>query len=121
MAVSDWTLTIDGLVHERLSVFYADIRRLPKVEVANTLECSGNSRSLLREKASGNPWTIGGVGNAVWGGVWLKELLLRAGLKDTAKDVSFEGFDRPLGPPESNLSAASRSTRRWPRPFWPTK
>ncbi|MDZ7597731.1 MAG: sulfite oxidase [Desulfobacterales bacterium] len=97
VAVSDWTLTIDGSVHERLSVSYADIRRLPKVEVANTLECSGNSRSLLREKASGNPWTIGGVGNAVWGGVWLKELLLKAKLKDTAKDVSFEGFDRPLG------------------------
>lgn len=69
VAVSDWKLTIDGLVHERLSVSYADIRHLPKVEVANTLECSGNSRSLLREKASGNPWTIGGVGNAVWGGV----------------------------------------------------
>ncbi|MFY9941361.1 MAG: molybdopterin-dependent oxidoreductase [Desulfobacterales bacterium] len=53
-------------MHDRLRVPYADIRRLQKVAVANTLECSGNSRSLLKEKASGNPWTVGEVGNAVW-------------------------------------------------------
>ena len=39
--------------------------------VIDTLECSGNGRALLSERAAGNPWTIGGVGNAVWGGVWL--------------------------------------------------
>lgn len=48
---------------------------MPKALIASTIECSGNSRSLLKEKASGNPWTIGGVGNAVWGGVWLRDLL----------------------------------------------
>jgi DMSO/TMAO reductase YedYZ molybdopterin-dependent catalytic subunit len=70
---------------------------MPKVEVANTLECSGNSRSLLEEKASGNPWTIGGVGNAIWGGIRLRDLLDKAGLKDNARHVGFEGLDQPLG------------------------
>ena len=97
IALSDWSLSISGLVQTQLELSFEDIRRLPKVELANTLECSGNGRSLLKKKASGNPWTIGGVGNAIWGGVMLKEVLKKAGLKDNAKHVSFEGFDQPLG------------------------
>jgi DMSO/TMAO reductase YedYZ molybdopterin-dependent catalytic subunit len=95
--LSDWKLIVDGLVENNLSLSFEDIRRMPKVELANTLECSGNSRSLLKEKASGNPWTIGGVGNAIWGGIWLKDLLEKAGLKEEAKHISFEGLDEPLG------------------------
>lgn len=95
--LSEWKLSVDGLVENNLVLKYEDIKRFPKVELANTLECSGNSRSLLKDKASGNPWTIGGVGNAIWGGIWLKDLLRKAGLKDHAKHVAFEGFDKPLG------------------------
>jgi DMSO/TMAO reductase YedYZ molybdopterin-dependent catalytic subunit len=97
VSLSDWRLSVEGLVKKNFVLTFEDLRRLPRVEAANTLECSGNSRSLLEEKASGNPWTIGGVGNAVWGGVWLKEVLARAGLKENAQHVSFEGFDKPLG------------------------
>ena len=97
LELSDWRLLVDGLVEKKLSLTFEDIQRMPKVELANTLECSGNSRSLLKEKASGNPWTIGGVGNAIWGGIWLKDLLEKAGLKDNAKHISFEGLDKPLG------------------------
>lgn len=93
----DWRLSVDGLVENELSLSFADIRCFPKVEMANTLECSGNSRSLLSEKASGNPWTVGGVGNAIWGGVKLSDVLERAGLLENANHVSFEGFDEPLG------------------------
>jgi DMSO/TMAO reductase YedYZ molybdopterin-dependent catalytic subunit len=95
--LSDWRLNVDGLVEKKLSLTFEDIERMPKVELANTLECSGNSRSLLKEKASGNPWTIGGVGNAIWGGIWLKAVLENASPKDNAKYVSFEGLDKPLG------------------------
>jgi DMSO/TMAO reductase YedYZ molybdopterin-dependent catalytic subunit len=93
----DWKLSIEGLVEKKIGLTFEDINCLPKVEVADTLECSGNSRSLLKDKASGNPWTIGGVGNAIWGGVWLKDVLAIAGLKDDARQVSFEGLDQPLG------------------------
>lgn len=92
-----WSLVVDGLVQSELALSFDALRRMPKVEVANTLECSGNSRSLLKEKASGNPWTVGGVGNAIWGGVWLKDVLHKAGLKDDAAHVCFEGFDIPKG------------------------
>jgi DMSO/TMAO reductase YedYZ molybdopterin-dependent catalytic subunit len=97
VALSEWNLTIEGLVERGLVLTYADLRRLPKVEIANTLECSGNSRSLLKKKASGNPWTIGGVGNAIWGGIWLRDLLNKTGLGKNAAHVSFEGQDQPLG------------------------
>jgi DMSO/TMAO reductase YedYZ molybdopterin-dependent catalytic subunit len=92
-----WSLSIDGHVSQELYLTYDDILSLPKVIVANTLECSGNSRSLLKEKASGNPWTVGGVGNALWGGIWLGDILKKAGLKSNAKHVCFEGFDTPKG------------------------
>lgn len=95
--LATWQLTISGKVEKPLIIDFDHLLSMPKAIVANTLECSGNSRSLLKEKASGNPWTIGGVGNAVWGGVWLKDLLEQAGVASTAHHVAFEGFDKPLG------------------------
>ncbi|BBO70356.1 sulfite oxidase [Desulfosarcina alkanivorans] len=92
-----WRLTIDGDVNQSLKLDLDRIQSLPKAIVANTLECSGNSRSLLEKRAPGNPWTIGGVGNAVWGGIWLRDLLNKSGLADRAAHVAFEGMDTPLG------------------------
>jgi DMSO/TMAO reductase YedYZ molybdopterin-dependent catalytic subunit len=96
-SLAEWQLLIEGLVEEPFQLSYDQIMRMPKAIVSNTLECSGNGRSLLAEKASGNPWTIGGVGNAVWGGVWLKDLLDLARLKPEAKHVAFQGLDKPIG------------------------
>ncbi len=95
--LSEWELAIGGEVDRELRLDFDTILRMPKAIVSCTLECSGNSRSLLEEKASGNPWTIGGVGNAVWGGVRLKDLLEKAGLKEGAGHVSFQGLDHPIG------------------------
>jgi DMSO/TMAO reductase YedYZ molybdopterin-dependent catalytic subunit len=95
--LSTWKLTVEGLVKNSLTLTFEDIRRMPKVEVANTLECSGNSRSLLKKKASGNPWAVGGVGNAIWGGALLRDLFDQAELEKGAQHVSFEGLDKPLG------------------------
>ncbi len=95
--LGSWRLIVDGLVDNALRLTFDHILGMPKVEIADTLECSGNSRSLLKKKASGNPWTIGGVGNAIWGGIWLKEILEKAGLEKNAGHVCFEGFDIPKG------------------------
>lgn len=97
IALKHWSLFVEGNVQTPLKLSFDEISRMPRDTVANTLECSGNSRSLLEQKTSGNPWTIGGVGNAVWGGVWLKDLLIRAGVKQNAGHVAFEGFDKPTG------------------------
>ena len=37
------------------------------------------------------------MGNAVWGGVWLRDLLAQAVPGAKAQHVSFEGLDKPLG------------------------
>ncbi len=95
--LDSWCLSVEGLVEKQLDLCFADILALPKVEMAVTLECSGNGRSLLVERASGNPWTIGGVGNAVWGGVRLADILEQAGIANAAHHVGFEGLDKPLG------------------------
>ena len=97
VSTAEWRLLIDGLVEEPLQLSYDQITRMPKTIVSNTLECSGNGRSLLAQKASGNPWTIGGAGNAVWGGVWLRDLLARARPTRDAKHIAFQGMDKPVG------------------------
>ncbi len=97
ISLKRWRLSVEGALVTPLTLDFEAIRRMPKASAADTLECSGNGRSLLAEKAAGNPWTIGGVGNAVWGGVWLREVLNAAGLAPEARHVAFEGFDAPLG------------------------
>jgi len=97
ISLNEYRLTIGGEVEVPCRVSFAEILRLPKAIQANTIECSGNGRSLLKESAAGNPWTIGGVGNAVWGGVWLKDILSLARPKEQARDVAFEGLDEPAG------------------------
>ncbi len=97
ISLAEWRLQIDGLVEEPIQFSYDQITRMPKAIASNTLECSGNGRSLLAQKASGNPWTLGGVGNAVWGGVWLRDLIVRTRPKLDAKHIAFQGLDKPLG------------------------
>jgi len=96
-SLAEWELSVDGEVDLPLRLTLDQIFRLPKAIVADTFECSGNGRSLFKEKAKGNPWTIGGVGNAVYGGVWLRDILRITGVKGAARHVSFEGLDQPLG------------------------
>ncbi len=97
ISLKRWRLTVEGEVDRQLTLTFDELCRLPRAIAADTLECSGNGRSLLGERTSGNPWTIGGVGNAVWAGVWLRDVLAEAGLKPTARHVACEGFDTPLG------------------------
>lgn len=92
-----WRLSIVGEVEREVFLTFDEILKMPKITVANTMECSGNGRALLSKKAHGNPWTIGGVGNAVWAGIWLGDLLRRAGLKEGARHVSFEGLENQSG------------------------
>jgi len=95
--IKQWRLKITGEIKKEVELTFDDILEMPKVVVANTFECSGNSRSLLKEKAPGNPWTIGGVANVIWTGVNLKDVLMMAGLTDKSNHVAFEGFGRPVG------------------------
>ena len=65
--VSAWRLTISGMVKKPFTTDFDSLLSMPKALVANTLECSGNSRPLLQQKASGIPKIPAGFGNVTAG------------------------------------------------------
>jgi DMSO/TMAO reductase YedYZ molybdopterin-dependent catalytic subunit len=75
----------------------ADLRTQYKpVELVAVNQCSGNSRALLDPRVTGGQLTNGAMGNARWVGVPLKDILARAEVKDSAKQVTFDGLDLAL-------------------------
>lgn len=63
------------------------------VEVVAVNQCSGNSRGLFNPRVTGGQLTNGAMGNARWLGVPLKDVLARAELKSSARQVTFNGLD----------------------------
>jgi sulfite dehydrogenase (cytochrome) subunit A len=89
-------LQIDGHVQRRLSFSLGDLRRrFEPVSVIAIAQCSGNSRSLFVPRVPGGQWKHGAMGNALWTGVRLRDLLDAAGIRAGAVDVSFDGLDEP--------------------------
>jgi DMSO/TMAO reductase YedYZ molybdopterin-dependent catalytic subunit len=66
------------------------------VEVTAVNQCSGNSRALFEPRVTGGQLGNGAMGNARWLGVPLKDVLARAELKDSARQVTFDGLDLAL-------------------------
>src|SRR5919109_2325656 len=78
----DWRLTVDGLVERRLSLDFEGLqRRFPLVGEYSVLTCISNR--------------VGGplVGNSLWHGVRLRELLSAAEPRSRAREVVFECAD----------------------------
>jgi DMSO/TMAO reductase YedYZ molybdopterin-dependent catalytic subunit len=67
---------------------------MPETSVTATIECAGNGRVFLTPKVDGAQWERGAVGNAVWTGVRLAEVLQRAGLNPSVREVILTGADR---------------------------
>ena len=63
------------------------------VEVIAVNQCSGNSRGLFNPRVTGGQLANGAMGNARWVGVPLKDVLARAELKNSARQVTFDGLD----------------------------
>ena len=96
--VATWRLKIEGSgIQRSIELTYDDLLGMPSVSVLRYVECAGNGRSFFEaqygRRASGTQWRLGAVGVAEWTGVQLREVLDRAGLKRTAKDVMPEGLD----------------------------
>jgi sulfite dehydrogenase (cytochrome) subunit A len=63
------------------------------VELLAVNQCSGNSRGHFAPRVTGGQLSNGAMGNAKWVGVPLKDILARAELKNTARQVTFDGLD----------------------------
>lgn len=77
----EWTLTIKGMVDREVELSYRDIMEMPLVERYVTLSCVSNE--------------VGGrlVGNALWTGVPLPDLLDLAGVRDGADQIVGRSVD----------------------------
>ncbi|HEY7543487.1 MAG TPA: molybdopterin-dependent oxidoreductase, partial [Blastocatellia bacterium] len=78
---SRWRLEVAGMVTEPLGFTYEEIRALPSIEQYATLACISNE--------------VGGdlIGNALWRGARLRDVLERAGVKEGAVDIVLTASD----------------------------
>jgi DMSO/TMAO reductase YedYZ molybdopterin-dependent catalytic subunit len=98
-ALEKWSLTVGGDAAQRQVQFsLAELRKLPEAEVAAVCQCSGNRRGLFNPHVAGVEWGYGAMGNAVWRGGRLKDVLAKAGIASNAAEVWFHGMDGPVLP-----------------------
>ncbi len=77
----NWSLKVTGLVDKELSLNLKDIKAMPAISQHTTLICISNE--------------VGGdlVGNTLWKGVPLAEVLKRAGVKPGASELILRAYD----------------------------
>ena len=92
-----WQLRVEGEVATPLTLTMEDLKKLPPAELVSVVECAGNGRGFYEPPVPGLQWGNGAVGNGRWRGVRLADVLKRAGIKDSAKEILFDGADVPLG------------------------
>jgi DMSO/TMAO reductase YedYZ molybdopterin-dependent catalytic subunit len=96
--VGPWRLAVRGAVERTLNLGMGDLERLERVTVPALLQCSGNGRAFFEPSIPGVAWERGAVGNALWSGVRLKDVLDKAGIKRGAAHVHLHGADAPPMP-----------------------
>jgi DMSO/TMAO reductase YedYZ molybdopterin-dependent catalytic subunit len=95
--VGEWRLKLDGVVNRPLTLSMDDLKKMPRVELVAVLECAGNGRSFYQPRVAGTQWAFGSVGNGRWMGVRFRDVLERAGVRDSAQNILLDGVDVPLG------------------------
>lgn len=98
-----WRLEITGLVRRPQSLGMDELMRFGTVSMVAVLECAGNGRNLYKPAVNGGQWGLGAVGNALWIGVRLADVLAAADIQRGAVEVVFQGADRGTvgGSPET--------------------
>jgi DMSO/TMAO reductase YedYZ molybdopterin-dependent catalytic subunit len=95
-----WRLKIAGNAVERpFELSLEELRRdYEHVEVAAVCMCSGNRRGLSDPHVPGVEWGHGAMGNALWAGARLRDVMARAGLRRDAVEIVFGGADSGVLP-----------------------
>ena len=93
--ISEWRLRIGGdAIRTPLELTLEQLRKdFKPVEIAALCLCSGNRRGLFQPHVPGIQWGSGAMGNALWRGVRLKDVLAGAGIGKSALEVSLDGAD----------------------------
>ncbi|CAN0925405.1 Sulfite oxidase [Linum grandiflorum] len=107
--IERYSVSFKGLIETHKELTMKDIRSLPKYNVAATLQvvsvalCAGNRRTAMSKvkTVKGVGWDISAIGNAVWGGAKLADVLELVGIpkftaatKSGGKHVEFVSIDK---------------------------
>ena len=100
-----WRLQLGGTSVQRpLAASLPELKRtFPVVSLAAVNQCSGNRRGLFSPRVPGVQWGNGAMGNALWTGVRLRDVLRRAGVAYDALEVVFNGADSAVLPSTPNF------------------
>jgi len=96
IVADEFKVSIEGMVEKPLAFSIAElIGKFPKSSCTCTVSCAGIRRYEFNKvkEIKGVAWHEGPIGNAVWSGVRLSDVLKAAGIKAGAKHVWFEGAD----------------------------
>jgi len=93
-----WKIKIGGeAVTSPFELSIADLKSgFEPVEIAAVCQCSGNRRGLSNPHVPGVQWGLGAMGNALWKGARLKDVLAKAGLRKEAVELVLNGADGPV-------------------------
>src|SRR5258708_30738675 len=108
--LKDWKLRIEGNVNKPLALSLPELmQNFKPASLAAVNQCSGNSRSRLQPRVPGGQWGHGAMGNAMWTGVRLRELLDMAGVKSGPLATQFQGLVTGPGPDGSGSNLFLKS------------
>src|SRR5713226_774723 len=97
--LGEWKLRVEGNVNKPAAFSLSDLmQKFKPASIAAVNQCSGNSRSRLQPRVPGGQWGNGAMGNAMWTGVRLRDLLDAAGVKTSSVQVQFQGLETGVGP-----------------------
>jgi DMSO/TMAO reductase YedYZ molybdopterin-dependent catalytic subunit len=97
--LKQWKLQVEGNVKKSLALSFEDLtEKFKPVSIAAVNQCSGNSRSRLEPRVPGAQWGNGAMGNALWTGIRLREILDMAGVKSGSLQLQFQGLETGQGP-----------------------
>lgn len=93
--IDTFRLRISGAVDHPLELSMNDLKtKFTADSVIALAICAGNSRSTFSPRVPGGQWRNGAMGNALWKGVRVKDILAAAGVKSGAIEVTFQGLDK---------------------------
>ncbi|WP_036279772.1 molybdopterin-dependent oxidoreductase [Methylocystis sp. ATCC 49242] len=94
-----YRIEVGGKVARKLSLSLTELKTaFEPIEFIAVNQCSGNSRGFFDPRVGGGQLGNGAMGNARWRGAPLKAVLDKAGVQAGARQVVFNGLDRPVLP-----------------------
>jgi sulfite dehydrogenase (cytochrome) subunit A len=93
-----WKLKVGGEgIGKPLELSLSELRSsFDPVEIAAVCQCSGNRRGFSEPHVGGVQWGLGAVGNALWRGARLKDVLGRANVRPETVEIVLNGADGPV-------------------------